>query len=301
MASQFIGSFGALGVDFTQYSTAQLTDLITRASRKIDAYCRQTFSLTNVTEERTGNGTNILRLLRYPLAQLSTYQTTPPAAAGIGSSIVCDTTITAGVAAGAASCHVTNIANFLPGQFLQWGDSLGEPGNEIAPAGVVADASPAISGTLTLLRPFTYAHSAGARVAVNTIDFITILTPGMLSLPVWAAGLVVNAAEGSMINYTPLLIQSINYTTTFPRRVPMAIRYTYGYLGNAYPDALKEACASLCLVMAGEQAQIGALNEIRLGEQMLRWPTRQNPHPLAIPPEITDMLEPFMRGGPGFA
>jgi hypothetical protein len=204
--TSYLSPQGSQGVDFGLYSDAQLTSLIARVSAQIDGYCRQTFQLTNVMERYMGRGTNILRLRKYPLAQI------PDSVFGgsgvISQSLVCDTTTTASNNQGDAAVSVADCANFLPGQYLQWADGSGEAGIE-----VVAVSATAGPGSFTLKSDLAYAHASGTRVVVNTVDYIQIVLPGQSFFPIPVSQLVVDAPKGMLINYTPLMFQNLGYAT----------------------------------------------------------------------------------------
>ncbi len=292
--TQFISAQGTSGVDFTLYSDTQLTSLISCVSNEIDGFCRQTFQLTNIQERYMGRGTNILRLRRYPLAQI------PDSVFGgsgqVSQSLVCDTTTTAPVAKGHTSVPVADASDFVAGQYLQWGDGSGETG--IGVTAVTASTIDA-TGTLTLKSGLAYAHDSGARVVVNTLDFIDIVLPGQSIYPIPISQLVVDAEKGLIINYTPLMFQNLGYATIFPNMLPLLARYTYGFRSGQVPPAFQDAVIEQCrrtVLRYGNLAAQG-VKQWRIDDQSM---TFADWKPAPLEADLMEQLGPYRRNV-GFA
>src|SRR5579885_1844205 len=263
---QYLSPWGTQGVDFSQYTAAQLQSLITRASRQIDGYCKQTFALTNAQERYMGRGTNTLRLRRYPLAQI------PASVFGgagvLSQSLVVNTTTTTANGKGDTVVSVADTSNIVAGQYLQWNDNAGENGIAIAGASV-----PSGPGTITLTSALQSAHASGAQVIVNTVDYVQIVLPGQSFFPIPIQQLVVDAEKGLLINYTPLMFQNLGYATIFPRELPLFVRYTYGYLLGQIPGVLQEVCLEQCrrIVLRSGHLGAGGVRQWRLDDQSVSY------------------------------
>jgi hypothetical protein len=302
-ALTYISAAGTQGVDFSLYSGAQQQSFIDRASQQIDAWCKQTFLLTNVQTRYTGNGTNMLRLRHYPLAQLPDSVFT--ASGNASQSLVADTTFTAAITQtqitnGIATVQVADVSSLLVGQYLQWCDVTTEPAQAIITVTPTVNGATSGPGSVTLKSNLTVPHPIPpanlsiltARIVVNTIDFLQIVLPGSSAVAIPTGQLVVDAAKGEVINYTPLMFQNLGYATIFPRAVPLLLRYTYGYPPGQIPATLQEVCLEQCRRIAIFNASLGAgIKRFKVDDQQIDY--EWNPVPLGA--DLQSYLGRFRR------
>lgn len=286
-------AFGTPVVDFSTLSPTQRSQLIQRASRLIDSKCKQTYTLTNVTEQYLGRGSNKLYLRKYPLAKvLSPLADNSNASGYVSNSLVADTTLAVASNVGDTTVTLASTVNLLRGQSLVFGDA----NNELME---IININPA-TNQVTVTLPLTKTHPMGGRVVVNTIDYIRIIMPGSNIFPVYFGSMTVDDQRGTLLNYTPLMVQTLGYTYTFPRNVPLEIRYTYGCRTRSewqetfpnYPEALVQVCLELCIRLALRSANpaAGGISSERSGDQQITF--KEAP---LFTPEMEDALIPFMK------
>lgn len=258
------------GVDFSQFPLSAVNDVITQASRKITAFCRDRMDERVVQEFYSGNGTNRLRLRHWPLWS------------GLR------TTLAGAVVQGATSITLASATGLLPGQYINWDDGLE------ASIPIASTYTPG-STTVPLASATAAAHASAAPLHVNAVDYIQVMLPGNSTFSLDISQLVLEPELGTLVLYSTLFIPLFGYASIFPKDVPLQVQYTAGYT-YPYPDPITQVCLELCIstVLRNASPGLGGLQSTKSEEQEDRF------FNMTLMPELNadqkDWLMPYRRG-----